>query len=44
MNTKTDFDLLDDQAADSTHDADTIELSLNDLDMVGGGTVGLIFQ
>jgi hypothetical protein len=44
MTTKTEFDVLDDQTAECTREADAIELSLSDLDMVAGGAVGLIFQ
>ena len=41
MDTKTEFDVVD-EAVD-LREAETIELSLGDLDMVGGGAVGLVF-
>ena len=44
MTTTTELDVLDAQTAECTHEADAIELSLSDLDVVGGGAVGLIFQ
>lgn len=44
MTTKAEFDVLDDQTEECTHEADAIELSLSELDIVAGGAVGLIFQ
>lgn len=44
MNTNERFDLLEDaQTAKTVETADTIELSLSDLDVVGGGQVIIAF-
>lgn len=43
MNTKTEFDVAEDSDVESSQKSDQIELSLSDLDMVGGGTPGIIW-
>lgn len=43
MTTQTEFGLVDEQAVEVPQESDAIQLSLSDLDMVGGGTVGFVF-
>lgn len=43
MTTQTQFDLVEEQTVEVTQEADAIQLSLSDLDMVGGGAVGFVF-
>jgi hypothetical protein len=43
MTTQTEFDLVEEQTVEIAQESDAIQLSLSDLDMVGGGTVGFVF-
>lgn len=45
MTTQTDVkvNLVDEQAVEVAQECDSIQLSLSDLDMVGGGAVGFVF-
>ena len=43
MTTNNELALVDEQVTESTQQSDSIELSLSDLDMVGGGTAALVF-
>jgi hypothetical protein len=43
MTTQTEVNLVDEQAVEVAPESDAIQLSLSDLDMVGGGAVGFVF-
>jgi len=43
MNTNTEFDSIEEQVVENLEKSDAIELSLTDLDMVGGGTGMVLF-
>ena len=43
MNAKTEFVAAEDLVVETTEQAEQIELSLSELDMVGGGSVSVIF-
>jgi len=41
--TRTETDTIDEQTADTEDKVDAVELSLSDLDLVGGGSLGFVF-
>ena len=43
MTTQTEVNLVDEQAVEVAQESNAIQLSLSDLDMVGGGAVGFVF-
>ena len=43
MTTNNELALVAEQVTESTQKPDSIELSLGDLDMVGGGAVAIVF-
>lgn len=43
MNTGTEFDLIEEQSVEPTQQPDLINLSVSELDLVGGGDVIAIF-
>ena len=43
MTTNNELALVEEQVTESTQKSDSIELSLGDLDMVGGGAVAIVF-
>lgn len=43
MNTKTELEVAEESDLEALQKSDAVELSLSDLDMVGGGTPGMIW-
>ena len=43
MNTQAEVNLVDEQTVDVAQESNAVQLSLSDLDMVGGGAVGFVF-
>ena len=44
MDSYSELNLVDDQNVKTVQQSDTIELSLGDLDIVGGGSMVLVFE
>jgi hypothetical protein len=44
MDSYSELNLVDDQNVKTDQQSDTIDLSLGDLDIVGGGSIVLVFQ